>query len=85
MDTPSLYEQLLALEREGTACVLVILTEALGSTPQDTGAKMLVTSAGLHTGTVGGGKVEAKAIAHAKEMLRSGATATRAASAGRGT
>ena len=63
------YEQLTALEREGTAFVLVILAESLGSTPQDTGAKMLVTAAGLHTGTVGGGKVEAKAIAVAQDML----------------
>jgi xanthine dehydrogenase accessory factor len=71
----SFYEQVVALEREGTAFVLVVLTEALGSTPQDTGAKMLVTKAGLHTGTVGGGKVEAKAIAFAQEML-AGAGAT---------
>jgi xanthine dehydrogenase accessory factor len=69
MPNVSFYEQLTALEREGTAFVLVILTESLGSTPQDTGAKMLVTAAGLHTGTIGGGKVEAKAIAVAQEML----------------
>lgn len=69
MSDAGFYEQLTALEREGTAFVLVILTESLGSTPQDTGAKMLVTAAGLHTGTVGGGKVEAKAIALAQEML----------------
>jgi xanthine dehydrogenase accessory factor len=66
------YEQLVALQREGTAFVLVVLTEALGSTPQDTGAKMLVTASGLHTGTVGGGKVEAKALALAQEMLAGG-------------
>ena len=69
------YDQLAALEREGTAFVLVVLTESLGSTPQDSGAKMLVTAAGLHSGTVGGGKVEAKAIAHAQLMLGEG-TAT---------
>jgi xanthine dehydrogenase accessory factor len=68
----AIYEQLLAFEREGTACVLVLLVEALGSTPQDTGARMLVTSAGLHTGTVGGGKVEAKAIILAQELLAGG-------------
>jgi xanthine dehydrogenase accessory factor len=73
----TLYEQLVALEREGTAFVLVILTESLGSTPQDTGAKMLVTTAGLHTGTVGGGKVEAKAISLAQEMLTTGTSAPR--------
>lgn len=63
------YAQLTALEREGTAFVLVLLADALGSTPADTGAKMLVTAAGLHTGTVGGGKVEAKAIHVAQVML----------------
>ena len=72
---PSLYTQLAALQHEGTACVLVILVEALGSTPQDTGAKMIVTTAGLLTGTVGGGRVEAKAIAFAQEQLARGATA----------
>jgi len=71
------YEQLTALESSGTACVLVLLADAVGSTPQDTGAKMLVTSAGLHTGTVGGGKVEAKALALAQELLAAGDSAPR--------
>ena len=75
MENATLYERLSALEAEGTAFVLVILTEALGSTPQDTGAKMLVTAAGLHRGTIGGGKVEARAIELAAELLREG-TAT---------
>ena len=72
METITFYEQLVALEREGTAFVFVILTESLGSTPQDTGAKMLVTTAGLYTGTIGGGKVEAKAIELAQELLADG-------------
>jgi len=75
-DTP-FYEQLAALEREGAGFVLVLLVEALGSTPQDTGAKMLVTSSGLHAGTVGGGRVEAKALDEAQAMLRRGASAPR--------
>lgn len=65
----SFYEQLVALERAGTAFVLVTLVEATGSTPQDTGAKMLITPAGRHSGTVGGGRVEAKAIGLAQELL----------------
>lgn len=69
--TPTFYEQLAALEREGAAFVLVTLIEALGSTPQDAGAKMLVTPAGLHAGTVGGGRVEAQALAFAREILAS--------------
>ncbi len=77
MNDAGLYEQLVALEREGTAFVLVVLAESLGSTPQDAGAKMLVTTAGLHTGTVGGGKVEAKAIALALEMLAEASTRPR--------
>src|SRR5688572_33211392 len=68
-EASSFYEQLVALERAGTGFVLVTLVESLGSTPQDTGAKMLVTSAGLHAGTVGGGRVEAQAIAAAEELL----------------
>ena len=62
MSPASFYEQVVALEREGTAFVLIVLAESLGSAPSQTGAKMLVTTAGLHTGTIGGGKVEAKAI-----------------------
>ena len=77
MSDATFYERLLALEREGTAFVLVVLAESLGSTPQDSGAKMLVTAAGLHTGTVGGGKVEAKAIEVASEMLQAAAAETR--------
>lgn len=74
---PTFYEQLVALEREGTAFVLVTLVESLGSVPQDTGAKMLVTAAGLHTGTVGGGRVEAQALGIARDMLTLGDAAPR--------
>ena len=77
MNSATFYEQLVALEHEGTGFVFVVLAESLGSTPQDSGAKMLVTASGLHTGTVGGGKIEAKAIEVATEMLRLGITATR--------
>ncbi len=77
MDNPTLYEQLTALESDGTGAVLVLLVESLGSAPSYSGAKMLVTAAGLHTGTVGGGKVEAKAIALAQEMLAVGASQPR--------
>jgi len=74
---PSLYEQLVALEHAGAGFVLVTLVEALGSVPQDTGAKMLVTAAGLHAGTVGGGRVEAQALALAQELIAGNAAAPR--------
>jgi len=52
-----------------TPFVLVTLVEVTGSTPQDVGAKMIVTAQGRAAGTVGGGRVEAKAIDEAVAML----------------
>ncbi|HEY9681250.1 MAG TPA: XdhC family protein [Oculatellaceae cyanobacterium] len=49
--------------------VMVTVVDTIGSVPQDVGSKMLVTEEGLFFGTVGGGKVEARAIAEAKSML----------------
>ena len=54
----------------------VTLVEAIGSTPQDTGTKMLVDDSGLVFGTVGGGKVENQAIQFAQKMLADGAAQT---------
>lgn len=68
----TLYAQIAALEQSRTPFVVVTLVEALGSVPQDTGAKMLVTAAGRQAGTVGGGRVEAQALTVAAEMLRAG-------------
>jgi xanthine dehydrogenase accessory factor len=49
--------------------VQVTVVDTNGSVPQDVGSKMLVTEEGLYFGTVGGGKVEARAIMEAKAML----------------
>jgi len=64
-----LIERLAELAATGEPFVLVTLAEAVGSTPQDAGTKMLVDASGLRFGTVGGGKVEAKAIAAAQALL----------------
>ncbi len=50
----------------------VTLVDSIGSAPADRGAKMLVTPAGLVAGTVGGGKIEARALLQAQQMLQSG-------------
>lgn len=63
-------ERLAELAASGAPFVSVTLVETIGSTPSETGSKMLVTAVGLDTGTVGGGRVEAKAIEHAQTMLR---------------
>lgn len=49
--------------------VNVTLLEIRGSAPQIVGAKAIVTESGIEAGTVGGGKIEAAAIAHAQRLL----------------
>jgi xanthine dehydrogenase accessory factor len=68
----TIYEQVVLLENEGKSFVLVTLVDAVGSTPQDAAAKMIVTPDGLYCGTVGGGKVEAAALKLARELLEKG-------------
>ncbi|HYO79429.1 MAG TPA: xanthine dehydrogenase accessory protein XdhC, partial [Thermoanaerobaculia bacterium] len=63
------FEAEAELVNEGKPFVAVTVVDTLGSTPQDRGAKMLVTHAGRVHGTVGGGKIEARAIAEAQSML----------------
>ena len=53
---------------EARAAVVVEVTQALGSAPREAGTRMIV-SATEAIGTVGGGHLELKAIAHAREML----------------
>jgi len=53
----------------GTNFVSVTLFDVHGSAPHNAGGKMIVTADGLHFGTVGGGRIEAKAIEMAIEML----------------
>ncbi len=65
----TLMERYAQLTAAGRAFVTVTLVDAVGSTPQDAGSKMIVTPDGLDYGTVGGGRVEAKAIQLATAML----------------
>lgn len=64
--------QILAeLERKGEPCVMVTVVEHKGSTPRDSGTKMLVTEQGCYA-TIGGGHLEYKALKLAREMLLGG-------------
>ena len=58
------------LVQTGVPFVAVTVVDTLGSTPQDRGSKMLVTEEGRYFGTVGGGKIEARAIQEALQLLR---------------
>ncbi len=62
-------EQLAELSRSGQPFVCVTLVEAIGSTPQDTGSKLMAGKNGLLFGTVGGGRVEQKALQYVSEIL----------------
>ena len=52
-----------------TPFVAVTIVDMRGSAPQVVGAKAIVTDAGIESGTIGGGKVEAAAIEFARQQL----------------
>ena len=70
MSEIELFAKVQELLRNGTPFVLVTLVSIRGSAPQDLGAKAIVVREGILLGTVGGGKIEAKAIRHAQEMIQ---------------
>ncbi|MEZ6061464.1 MAG: XdhC family protein [Planctomycetaceae bacterium] len=53
----------------GVPFVTVTMVDMRGSAPQIQGARAVITADGIVDGTVGGGKVEARAIAFAKDLL----------------
>lgn len=57
--------------QQGGPCVLITVAKVQGSAPRDAGTKMIVTGRAV-TGTIGGGHLEFKAIARARELLASG-------------
>lgn len=67
----TLWRECSLLSEKGESFVVVTMTSAKGSSPQDPGAKMIITASGLYAGTVGGGKVEMAAIKKGQEILSS--------------
>ncbi len=65
----NLWEKIAHLQREGTDAVVITIASARGSVPGVVGGKAIVTAAGLIAGNLGGGKIEAKAISHAEDLL----------------
>ena len=63
------WQRVSELLRSSTPFATVTMVDMRGSAPQIQGAKAVVTAEGMVEGTVGGGKVEARAIGHAMEML----------------
>ena len=68
MDTH--LKQMQILIDAGEPFVYAILVDSKGSTPRAQGGKILVTTSGLYSGTVGGGLIEAKSVKFAQDLLR---------------
>ena len=62
-------EQANKLADRGVVFATITLVQPEGHVPQDIGAKAIVTESGLAWGTVGGGRLEARAIEHALAMI----------------
>ena len=63
------FEKIQFYKETGVEIVTVTLVHSRGSSPQEVGAKIIVSQEGLLWGTVGGGKVEIKAIEYARNLL----------------
>ena len=61
-------DTLVQLRDAGQAAVVVTVASTKGSAPREAGTKMIVTADGIH-GTIGGGHLEHKAIAIARDQL----------------
>ncbi|MFT3991549.1 MAG: xanthine dehydrogenase accessory protein XdhC [Luteolibacter sp.] len=63
------WQQLQTLAESGQDAVVITLIGLRGSVPGELGAKAVVSAQGLQSGTIGGGKIEARAIFLAQELL----------------
>lgn len=70
--TPQLYEKVSQALSQGQRVVVATVVDTMGSTPQRSGAKLIVFEDGRMIGTVGGGCVETEVWAQAREVLRCG-------------
>lgn len=68
----SVFQQLAQLEQENRAAALCTIIRSQGSTPRRSGSRMLVYPDGSISGTVGGGELENRVIAQAKEAIQDG-------------
>lgn len=75
-DNHRILSELLAAQEAGYPVVLATITKARGSVPRHTGTKMLIYDDGRFLGTIGGGEVEARVLAEAKEALGDGRVRT---------
>lgn len=70
MDFFTYMQNLEQLKEQGAPFVQVTVVSLRGPNPAPVGAKMLVTDAGLYAGTIGGGKVEKRALEEAHILIK---------------
>ncbi|GIL18103.1 MAG: xanthine dehydrogenase accessory protein XdhC [Oligoflexia bacterium] len=63
-------EKIQDLKKTNQDFCTITLVHAQGSSPQEQGARCVVTEKGLQFGTIGGGKLEVRAIHQAQELLK---------------
>ncbi len=68
MNASGLRRTALAWHAQGRPTVVVCVQRAAGSVPREAGTRMLV-QAGCEAGTIGGGHLEWRALAHARQAL----------------
>lgn len=71
-EAKAVFEAIVEAERAGVICALATVIRSQGSVPRQAGSKMLVYEDGRIVGTVGGGVMEARAVAEAQTIMRTG-------------
>jgi len=68
----AIFKKVSELLNQGKSFALLTVVSVKGSTPRESGAKMIVYPDGSTEGTIGGGALESKAIEDAKRMFNEG-------------
>jgi xanthine dehydrogenase accessory factor len=71
------YRALAQVRAARVPAVLATVVDAVGSTPQEAGAKLLLAGDGQQAGTIGGGAIEARVLEEARGLLASVEATTR--------
>ncbi len=64
-----IYNEIIKLQNQGQAGILVTVIDKQGHSPAAVGKKMLVTEQGLSCGTIGGGELELLVIKKSQQLL----------------
>lgn len=68
----SIYQAAASAVERGESVALATIVRVAGSTPRGVGTKMLIHADGTAEGTIGGGELEARVLAAAREALYTG-------------